>query len=641
MQAKITIADRLCIPQSTQAILWDMDGVLIDSLNLDFQICEPLLQKQFGQPITLTKAFIRSLFAYDAPTFWGYILDYVAENYAIANPHQALDNILVKFTEARHTATFELNPGIAEILEDARQQGLKLAVVSNNTTQEVEKVLKNSGIFDKFDKVIGNDIEKLEKKPAPDTYLFAARCLEVKPEYCVIVEDSLVGAQAGHRAGGYVVGVATGGAEFSALAQSGWTQHTYHMFEPQRLQMQFGDVRKKQIVTPNEFVTHMIEHIAWRLGVEIDLHWYSNDWQNLGTWLGERITQFTRHQESASALGMIDDGSAEVSIDFSVSPKLTLQSVPQLDLEWFLSLRCEQLDSGQPLVDLLQGLVNGLRAHINITVCNVEDPHHTWEGVFRAVGIVLAKLFIPEQPKLTFDAPIQENISQNELSVLAKSPYYCKVRRGTAESHVTVAVDFSQQQPNVFTFEVASSIDVSEFSKLLTLFAQTAQCTLQVEFKATVLSSSHVVMEDVGLVLGRALLEMLTLSMERQGINGAGSSLQTMEDLDNQAIRVGVSIEGRKFWSFVPFNCSYDALKKELLIGQTIYNQLRSEDLDDFLDGLAGGLAGSIMVHVKQSIAPTDAWERVFEHLGMAISEAFATNTYRRGVPPGVKATLA
>ncbi len=639
MQAKI-IANRLYIPQSTQAILWDMDGVLIDSLSLDFQICDQLLQKQFGQPITLTKAFIRSLFAYDAPRFWGYILDHVAENYAIPNPHQTLDAILVDFNQARHTAVFELNPGIAEILADARKQGLKLAVVSNNTTEEVEKVLNNSGIFDQFDKVIGNDIEKLAKKPAPDTYLFAARCLGLKPEQCVIVEDSLVGAQAGYQAGGFTIGVATGSADFKTLAQSGWTHQTYHMFEPNQLNVKFGDVRKKQIVTPNEFVTHMIEHIAWRLGVEIDFHWNNNNWQNLGEWLGTQIKQFTRRQDSASALGMIDDGSAEVSIDFSSPAKLDLESIPQLDLNWFLSLRCEQLDSGKPLTHLLQGLVEGLNANLHITVCNVEDPHHTWEGIFRAVGIVLAKVFMPAQPNFSDDTSVQENVSHGELSVLAESPSYCKVMRGTAESHVIVAVDFSQKQPNIFTFEVAPSIEVNELPKLLNLFAQAAQCSLQVEFKATVLSSSHVVMEDIGLVLGRALLEMLTLRMTQQGINGAGSSLQTLDDLEKQAIRVGISVEGRKFWSFVPFDVSYDTLKKELLIGQTVYNQLRSEDLDDFLDGLAGGLAASIMVHVKQLVAPTEAWEMVFKHLGSALHEVFATNTYRQGVPPGVKATL-
>ena len=68
---------------------------------------------------------------------------------------------------------------------------------------------------------------------------------------------------------------------------------------------------------------------------------------------------------------------------------------------------------------------------------------------------------------------------------------------------------------------------------------------------------------------------------------------------------------------------------------------LFAEDLDDFLAGLAGSLGCSIMVHLKELPDPAERWPLLFRALGCALCEAFAPNPYRRGVCPGVKATLA
>jgi HAD superfamily hydrolase (TIGR01509 family) len=641
MSSKITIANRLFVPAVTQAILWDMDGVLIDSLRLDLTLCNQLLQRYIDASIVLTPDFIRSLFAYDPTTFWQLILDFVEKEYAIADTQAVFEPILQAFNQARQESHFSLNPGIIEILQAARQQPLKMAVVSNNPTAEVERMLAHAKILDYFDQVVGNDIQRTAKKPAPDTYLLAARLLAVEPQHCVVIEDSLVGAEAGQRAGCYTIGVATGGADFADLAQVTDTQATYTAFQPVQLKLQLGNVKQKHLVTPNEFVSHMIEHIAWRLGTEITLTWYHDDWWQLGQWLGEKIKALATPRHATSvALGMIDDGSAEVCIDTTRPPILDLKAISTVDLNWFLALRCEQLTSGQPLVTLMQGLTQGLQAYLQVRVCSVEDPHHTWEGIFRALGIALSKLLWPK-PTHIFDGAIEKLVSSSELRVIARSVNYCQVFRGTAESHVVVTVDFTRQLPFHFAFKVAPSINVSELPLLLEPLAKAAGFTLQVEFQAAVLSSSHVVLEDTALVLGRALLEILTLRMLQTGVNGAGSSLETLADQKNQAIRVGLSVEGRKFWHWVPFQVSLDTLKKEFILGHTVYQHLRAEDLDDFLDGLAGGLACSIILHVAELIAPEQGWPLIFLNLGKALQEVFASNPYRQGVPPGVKATLS
>ncbi len=643
----LNIANRLFIPTSTQALLWDMDGVLIDSLRLDLTVCNQLLHQYVGDQVTVSNEFIRSIFAYDAELFWKKILVFVEETYAIANADQWLEPLLTHFNHARQTSVFPLNPGIQDILIAVRSTSLKMAVVSNNSTAEVQGILTRCGILEYFDAVVGNDIQQVEKKPAPDTYLLAAQLLEVNPERCVAIEDSLVGMEAGHRAACHTVGVATGSADFGVLEQSPHAHQIYSSFELCQLMMQFGDVRKKRLTTPNEFVSHAIEHIAWRLGVEIILQWNNNNWQELGMQLGKHIQNFERYGRTVGvALGMIDDGSAEVMVEIGAdAPSLTLDTIANLELDWFLSLRCEQLTNGTPLVKLMQGLVKGLEARMRVKICNVEDPHHAWEGVFRAIGIALNKIFTPQHPAalpVESTSAIIENLSSEaELKILSKSLHASKVWRGTAESHVMVAVDFSKQLPNHFSFQVSPTIEVSELPYLLEHLATAAGFTMQVEFQATVLSSSHVVLEDTALVLGRALLEILTLRMNDWGVNGAGSSLHTLADMEGQPIRVGISVEGRKFWRFVPFQESYPAFKQRFLIGQNVYQHLRSEDLDDFLDGLSGGLVCSIMVHLQEKMTPQEGWPFIFSQLGESLREVFARNPYRKGVPPGVKATLA
>ncbi|RKZ92694.1 MAG: hypothetical protein DRR19_03455 [Candidatus Parabeggiatoa sp. nov. 1] len=227
---KTFLAERFWIPADTQAILWDMDGVLIDSISVYLVICNQFLKQHFGTHITVTKAFIRSIAAYEPVKFLGFILAFVEETYLVPEATKSLDKMLDSFRQARHDYVIELNPGISDILKAARCQSLKMAVVSNNPTADIKSILKRSGILDYFDSIVGNDIQKVAKKPAPDTYLLATQLLEANPKKCVVIEDTLIGIEAGYHANCYTIGVATGGADFETLAQSQWVQQVYSSF---------------------------------------------------------------------------------------------------------------------------------------------------------------------------------------------------------------------------------------------------------------------------------------------------------------------------------------------------------------------------------------------------------------------------
>ena len=102
------------------------------------------------------------------------------------------------------------------------------------------------------------------------------------------------------------------------------------------IKLQFGDVREKNIFTKNDFISHMIEQIAWRLGISITVAWNDEDYFALGECLGNEIKKFQPKQQFGVALGMIDDGSAEIKIELGKVNK-------------FLNIYLNSIDESIPL----------------------------------------------------------------------------------------------------------------------------------------------------------------------------------------------------------------------------------------------------------------------------------------------------
>lgn len=96
-----------------------------------------------------------------------------------------------------------LRPGVAALIEQARQQGLRLAIATTTTPENVTTLLhaalgpEASACFE----VIGAGDVVPSKKPAPDIYLWVLDRLALPPENCLAIEDSANGLQAARRAG--------------------------------------------------------------------------------------------------------------------------------------------------------------------------------------------------------------------------------------------------------------------------------------------------------------------------------------------------------------------------------------------------------------------------------------------------------
>ncbi len=628
------------LPEHTQAVLWDMDGVLIDSLELDYRICNRLVQGQVPGAPDIANETIRANFAYAAGDFFPRL----AASVGVELTNEQLKAISKEFEAVRLEETFEILPGIEDALKALKEKGIPVACVSNNKQADIVSILDKIGLAQYMSAIVGNDHGDLKKKPAPDTYLKAAEDLGVDITKCVVVEDSLVGTQAGKTAGAFVIGIGTGGTDFDDLEHSEWTDIAVVDLTDPALSLSFGDVREKTLNTPNEFVSHMVEHIAWRLGVSIDIKWQNSDWRSLGEFLGQEIAKLPRVKASAASIGMIDDGSAEVAIDFDKAAVCNWSSIGTTDLELFTGLRCEQVRDGKPLVDILDGLAQGLGAQLDVRVCTFEDMHHTWEGVYRAVGITLGKMFKPEVPiELPAELAGGGDVPMLQIpgiTITELSDTHSSGQRNTAETITEVTVRLSDEPYCKCIFDVADTIEVDRYEELLTPFCEAAGISLDLKFIATKLSSSHVVLEDTAIIVGRALSALLYRRMMTTGVNGAGGTIQTVDDFNGDELQVAVSVEGRKFIKYTGFDMEFPEIRKKLMLGHDVLGTVRSEDIDDFMDGFAMGLACSIMVHLRDVTDAEVTWMLILRKLGTALKECFEGNAARRGVIPGVKAVL-
>lgn len=93
-----------------------------------------------------------------------------------------------------------VKPGLGKLLIDLRDAGIRRAVASSSPRATVEKYLRLTGLAHFFDAVIGAE-DVARSKPAPDSFLVAARALETRPERCLVLEDSENGLLAARNAG--------------------------------------------------------------------------------------------------------------------------------------------------------------------------------------------------------------------------------------------------------------------------------------------------------------------------------------------------------------------------------------------------------------------------------------------------------
>jgi len=187
------------------AVLFDMDGVLVDSEPV---ITEAALRALKDWGINAKASDFREFTGMGEDRFVGGVAEKYNVPYTLDMKRKAYE-IYLTIVEDK----IVLYPDTVTILKRLKNDCLKLALASAADMIKVDANLRAAGI-DRgiFGAVLsGNDV--VNKKPAPDVYVLAAKKLGCAPENCVVVEDAISGLAAAHAAGMLCICVTTSFAE--------------------------------------------------------------------------------------------------------------------------------------------------------------------------------------------------------------------------------------------------------------------------------------------------------------------------------------------------------------------------------------------------------------------------------------------
>jgi HAD superfamily hydrolase (TIGR01509 family) len=182
-----------------QAVLWDMDGTLVDSEPVWARVQIDLLTS-LGATWTVEDAMqlVGSDLA-DAVQVW---MGALPEG--VISAEELADRMFGDVVRSLKDDVV-LRPGALELLHSLKAAGVPCALVSASYRVMIDAVLSHLGP-DLFDVVVAGD-EVRNGKPHPEPYLTAARELDVDPADCVVIEDSPGGTASGTAAGAFVVAV--------------------------------------------------------------------------------------------------------------------------------------------------------------------------------------------------------------------------------------------------------------------------------------------------------------------------------------------------------------------------------------------------------------------------------------------------
>ena len=204
-QVKITV----------DAVLFDLDGTILDSIGIYYQIIEIVL-KRLDIPMP-SRDKLRDA-AKNGDFEWDQLFP---------GKTQKEKDLLVKRTRKIIAGIYpnlfetqaKLIPKAKETLEILSQKGIKMGIVTSTPRENMKAKLHplvDSGINNLLEVIIHAD-DAPRKKPAPDPLFECSKRLGILPEHCMYVGDARIDIQAGKAAGMKTVGVLTGFDDHKAL----------------------------------------------------------------------------------------------------------------------------------------------------------------------------------------------------------------------------------------------------------------------------------------------------------------------------------------------------------------------------------------------------------------------------------------
>ncbi len=177
----------------TAAVIFDMDGIIFDTERLYIESWKAVAQEYDLNNVTdmayrvigVNDIMSRKVFT-----------DY----YQGTRDYDQCRKRVSEVFHSRYDGKIPVKPGVHEILAFLRERNIPVALASSTRIETVQRELKEAGLYQAFDHIIGGDMIK-QSKPAPDIFLAAAEKLQEAPENCYVLEDSHNGIRAAAAAG--------------------------------------------------------------------------------------------------------------------------------------------------------------------------------------------------------------------------------------------------------------------------------------------------------------------------------------------------------------------------------------------------------------------------------------------------------
>lgn len=169
-----------------KAVILDMDGTMIDT-EVQASLDWPAVGEKFG--FEVDQKFIQ--------TFLGLTGKVKAQKLSALLPAHIDPNEVMLYYHTLVKARFKrdgiyVKPGLTELLRYAKSKQMKLAVASASSYDRIIDILTGIDVLSFFDVIVAGDMIT-HQKPDPEIYEMTTRKLGLKPNECIVVEDSRVG----------------------------------------------------------------------------------------------------------------------------------------------------------------------------------------------------------------------------------------------------------------------------------------------------------------------------------------------------------------------------------------------------------------------------------------------------------------
>eukprot|EP01100_Stratorugosa_tubuloviscum_P014541 TRINITY_DN7854_c0_g1_i1.p1 TRINITY_DN7854_c0_g1~~TRINITY_DN7854_c0_g1_i1.p1 ORF type:complete len:247 (+),score=98.84 TRINITY_DN7854_c0_g1_i1:56-742(+) len=192
--------------RNIKGIIFDCDGVLVDSEPLSCYSLNVLFNRHFNTEIGTNYDSVLGKSTIDAITILCQL-----NNIEPLPSKEVIEKLSIEKEEIYFELTLnnlKTFPNLIKVLEFAQTKNLKLAVASSGALKKINFSLTQTQLTSYFPVI--TSVEEVQRgKPHPDVFQEAARRINLAPEECIVIEDSISGIKAALASGSFAIGLAT------------------------------------------------------------------------------------------------------------------------------------------------------------------------------------------------------------------------------------------------------------------------------------------------------------------------------------------------------------------------------------------------------------------------------------------------